>query len=210
MSGESELLRGTIKTWDDARGYGFIEPHEKGKDVFFHIKQWTLRDERPTLGRQVFYIQEQEVKGKARASLVRPLVPLKPTEETVSARSILQGGLGIFVLSAAGVLILLFGLILNPPIELTIAYLVSSLLTYQLYKFDKQAAGTGQSRVPEVTLHFFDLLCGWPGGFVAQQRLRHKTQKATFRMTYWITVFLNLCVVGGYVILKVGLNYFGR
>ncbi len=132
MGGESELLRGTIKAWDDAKGFGFIEPHEKGKDVFFHVKQWTLRHERPNVGRQVFYMAEEASRGKLRASLVRPLVAARVDEETISLRTLLKGDLGIFVLCAFGVLILLFGLIVKLPLEVAAAYLISSILTYLL------------------------------------------------------------------------------
>lgn len=199
MGEESELLRGTIKAWDDAKGYGFIEPHEKGKGVFFHVKQWTLRNERPNVGRQVFYIAEEASRGKLRASLVRPLAAAQVEEETVSFRSLLNGDLGIFVLCAAGVLILLLGLIVKLPLEVAAAYIVSSTLTYLLYRSDKLSAGKGQSRVPEMTLHFFGLLCGWPGGLVAQQRLRHKTIKASFQVVFWLTAVLNLFLVAFYV-----------
>lgn len=210
MSEDKELLRGTIKTWDDAKGYGFIEPHEEGKDVFFHIKQWTLRDERPNLGRQVFYIQEEASRGKIRASLVRPLASVKPNDDTVSGRSILKGDLGIFVLVAAGVVLGLLGLIVKFPIEVALAYVISSLLTYLLYQLDKQAAGKGQSRVSERTLHFFGLLCGWPGGLIAQQRLRHKTIKASFQTEFWFTVIMNLCIVFAYIYFKFKPDDFGR
>lgn len=199
MSEVNELLRGTIKAWDDAKGYGFIEPHEKGKDVFFHIKQWSLRDERPNVGRQVFFIVEAASRGKLRASLVRPLAAAPVEEETVSFRSLLKGDLGIFVLCAAGVLIVLFGLIVKLPLEVAAAYIVSSILTYLLYRSDKLSAAKRQSRVPEVTLHFFGLLCGWPGGLVAQQRLRHKTIKTSFQVVFWLTALINLFLVALYV-----------
>jgi uncharacterized membrane protein YsdA (DUF1294 family) len=45
-------------------------------------------------------------------------------------------------------------------------------------------------------LHWASLLGGWPGAIVAQRRLRHKTKKLTFRVTFWITVLLHLIAVG--------------
>ena len=46
-------------------------------------------------------------------------------------------------------------------------------------------------RTPESTLHLFGLLGGWPGALAAQRLFRHKSSKASFQATYWITVVLN-------------------
>lgn len=50
---------------------------------------------------------------------------------------------------------------------------------------------TGSWRVPENTLHLLALLGGWPGALYAQQTLRHKTQKTSFRIVFWMTVLAN-------------------
>jgi uncharacterized membrane protein YsdA (DUF1294 family) len=69
---------------------------------------------------------------------------------------------------------------------------IASIVAYLLYWFDKRRAIAGGRRVPENTLHWASLLGGWPGAIVAQQRLRHKTQKQSFRIVFWITVCLNI------------------
>ena len=202
MSGESELLRGTIKTWDDAKGYGFIEPHEKGKDVFFHIKQWTLRDERPTLGRQVFYIQEEASRGKVRASLVRPLASIKQPTVSSGFQAMLSSRLGYpLILLSVG---LISGLlwITKQPWEIPLVYLVMSKWTFRVYSEDKALAGKGYRRVPERALHLLSLFCGWPGAFIAQKRFRHKTVKADFQLAFWVTVIGNIGLAIGYLFLR--------
>lgn len=73
---------------------------------------------------------------------------------------------------------------------------VASLVAYVLYWIDKRRAVAGGRRIPESTLHWVSLLGGWPGAIVAQRRLRHKTQKVAFRVTFWITVLLHLVVAG--------------
>ena len=55
---------------------------------------------------------------------------------------------------------------------------------------DKYAAQQGQWRTPENTLHLFSLLGGRPGAWFAQQLLRHKSSKPSFRAVYRVTVVL--------------------
>lgn len=82
------------------------------------------------------------------------------------------------------------------PLLLSLAFLVVSVLTYHVYAKDKSAAERTEWRVPENTLHMHSLLFGWPGAIVAQQRLRHKTRKVSFRIVFWLTVILNISAVG--------------
>jgi len=39
------------------------------------------------------------------------------------------------------------------------------------------------------------LFCGWPGGWLAQQTLRHKTIKTSFQIAFWCSAALNVAVV---------------
>jgi uncharacterized membrane protein YsdA (DUF1294 family) len=59
------------------------------------------------------------------------------------------------------------------------------------YAIDKWAAMNNRWRTAEGTLHLFALAGGWPGALMAQQALRHKTQKKAFRVVFWATVMLN-------------------
>jgi uncharacterized membrane protein YsdA (DUF1294 family) len=67
-----------------------------------------------------------------------------------------------------------------------------SLLCFGVYALDKTAARRNRRRVPENTLHLLDLLCGWPGGLLAQGWLRHKSSKRSFQIAFWFCVLLNL------------------
>jgi uncharacterized membrane protein YsdA (DUF1294 family) len=80
------------------------------------------------------------------------------------------------------------------PVDIFVIYLAVSLLTFVVYFIDKSAARKGLWRIKESTLHLFSLCCGWPGALVAQQALRHKTQKENFRFVFWITVILNMAL----------------
>ncbi|WP_229499499.1 DUF1294 domain-containing protein [Pseudoduganella ginsengisoli] len=65
------------------------------------------------------------------------------------------------------------------------------------YAADKSAARAGRWRIPESTLLMLGLCCGWPGGVVAQQWLRHKSVKASFRLKFWGTVLVNVAAFIG-------------
>ena len=67
-----------------------------------------------------------------------------------------------------------------------------SIVLFALYKTDKQAAKMQHWRTKENTLHILFLLGGWPGALIAQQTLRHKSSKTSFRVFYFLTLLVNL------------------
>ena len=81
-----------------------------------------------------------------------------------------------------------------PPLILYV-YLIASLLTFLKYALDKSAAKKSKWRTPESTLHLLSIIGGWPGALIAQQILRHKSKKLSFRIVFWFTVLLNCCGV---------------
>ena len=78
------------------------------------------------------------------------------------------------------------------PLWVHALYLGASVVTLVVYAIDKRAAGSGRRRVSENTLHLLALAGGWPGAIVAQQALRHKTAKRSFRAVFWVTVAANV------------------
>ncbi|WP_198418851.1 DUF1294 domain-containing protein [Cryobacterium psychrophilum] len=85
---------------------------------------------------------------------------------------------------------------MSRPIPLWVAalYSLASIASYIVYAVDKSAARANRRRVPERSLLLLGLVCGWPGAIVAQQLLRHKTQKVSFRRAFWVSVVVNLAV----------------
>jgi uncharacterized membrane protein YsdA (DUF1294 family) len=73
---------------------------------------------------------------------------------------------------------------------------VMSLVCFITYGFDKRCAARGNRRVRESTLHTLEFLGGWPGALLGQRYFRHKTQKASFLITFWLLVLLHLSAVG--------------
>jgi len=75
---------------------------------------------------------------------------------------------------------------------LAVGYLGMSLACALAYWRNKTAAQNRQWRVSESTLLMLGILGGWPGSIVAQETLRHKTSKVSFRIAFWATVVLNV------------------
>lgn len=96
--------------------------------------------------------------------------------------------LAAIFLAAVGLLAFLDKL----PILVFALYVGLSLATFVLYWEDKNAARNNKRRTPENTLHLAALLGGWPGALIGQQRLRHKTQKVSFRIVLWLTIVINV------------------
>jgi len=76
------------------------------------------------------------------------------------------------------------------------AYAAMSFATFIVYAMDKRAARRGAWRTPESTLHLLELFCGWPGAWLAQKVLRHKSVKTSFRIVFFMAVALNLAGLG--------------
>ncbi len=82
----AELYRGTVKWFNDAKGFGFIE-HTSGKDVFVHysVIEWdgfkTLKD-----GEEVNYELKEGEKGLHAAKVVRTAAAKKKAEEEARAQ----------------------------------------------------------------------------------------------------------------------------
>lgn len=79
---------------------------------------------------------------------------------------------------------------------IAIGLLALNLCTLLAYAVDKHAAVRGGRRVPENRLHLLALLGGWPGAWLAQRLLRHKTRKASFQRRFTACVALNLAMLG--------------
>ncbi|SBT12346.1 hypothetical protein VCE7224_01088 [Vibrio celticus] len=92
---------------------------------------------------------------------------------------------------------------------LLVWYLVIGVVTFFVYAKDKRAAINGNWRVPEKTLHIFSVAGGWLGALIAQDKLRHKTQKQPFRSIYWLTVVINVAAFA-WTLTPSGQARFGR
>jgi len=178
--------KGKLTSWNDEKGFGFIKPCAGGKQVFIHIKAFSNRNRRPEANQEVTYALSSDKQGRPcaiRATLAADPLP----EKTKRKNGSLPLAAAVFFLVIVGVSVLIARI---PPLILII-YLIASLLTFIMYALDKMAAKKGAWRTQESTLHILSLAGGWPGALIAQQKLRHKSKKQSFRSVFWVTVMLN-------------------
>jgi len=204
-------LSGTLKSWNDDKGFGFILPQAGGPQVFLHIS--AMRGERrPQVGDLMLYTLSSEPGGRPRASHARlpglaldepairqkPRTVARPAPRRRASASPTTGRplhlplkLTLFallcLLPACGVAQLAWRGSFWPAA----VYPLLSVLAFLLYGIDKRSALAGRRRTPENTLHLSELLGGWPGALIAQQVFRHKTRKLSYQVPFWLIVLLH-------------------
>jgi uncharacterized membrane protein YsdA (DUF1294 family)/cold shock CspA family protein len=178
--------KGKISSWNDEKGYGFISPIGGGERVFIHIKAFINNNRRPEVNQVVTYALSTDKRGRPRAvkaTLAGDRLPQKAKKPNET----------LPIISSIVFLTLVAATVISskvPPLIFTL-YLAASLLTFVVYALDKTAARKGTWRISENTLHTLALFGGWPGAIVAQQKLRHKSKKQSFRTVFWLTVLIN-------------------
>lgn len=196
-------FEGRIKSWNDERGFGFIEPDQGGQEIFVHIKACARLMGRPQVGQRVRFAVEMS-QGKERARDVAAVAVQRGPAKAVGTPKPAQWGVATWLLIPAFLMLYLWLAVLwRTPHWLGAVYVGGSVLAYALYAADKSAARRGAWRVSESTLHAVALAGGWPGALLAQQLTRHKTAKAEFRRIFWATVLLNVL---GFVLLASALK----
>ena len=185
-------FEGTLKSWNDERGFGFIAPDQGSDEVFVHVKAFSRRNGRPAIGQRLTFEVEIGPQGKKRAKYVeaariaaakRSRREEEPADWDFASLSAIPVLVAVYVCAS-------FYWTVSPL--WAVAYFVASIVTIFAYAFDKTAAVRGNWRIQEGTLLGLGLLCGWPGALLAQKGLRHKSSKQSFRNAFWITVVLNV------------------
>ncbi|MDO6685570.1 MULTISPECIES: DUF1294 domain-containing protein [unclassified Agarivorans] len=193
------MTKAKLVSWNDAKGFGFLKLSDKNaeKNLFVHASSFDDRSIIPErlIGHWFTYRLSADKQGRPCAKQLK-LVGAKPAFVNKTNKAGL--GASIKVAVFAGLLTALV-MLANLPLAIALAYLVMSLVCFALYALDKSAAQAGRWRVQEAKLHVFALLGGWPGAMLAQQYLRHKTQKQQFRWVYYATVLLN-CAALAYLL----------
>ena len=179
---------GTITTWKNDRGFGFITPDQGGQQVFFHISDLSNYQARPGEQMKVSFTLGYDQHQRPRATNIRLTQP----KTALPALPLLTAGAFFLILT-------LWTYLVPLPPWVPVIYVFVSLITFSVYGFDKDSAVQGTRRVSESTLHLLEFLGGWPGALVAQVYYRHKTIKASFQTDYLVAVIANLLVLVLYV-----------
>lgn len=185
-------LCGILRSWNDERGFGFIEPAKGGKDIFVHIQAFPPGSGRPMIGQILTFEIGLGPNGKKRAHSVQYQVRDREprTHRAESPATWTLPRLLVIPAFASVWLYVASRWPVNPMVPAV--YIGLSLLAFLAYAVDKSAAIKGRWRTPEKTLHLLSVAGGWPGALLAQQLLRHKCSKPSFVAVFWITVATNI------------------
>lgn len=192
------LQKGKLIKWKDKRGFGFIQPADGRQEVFLHISDIEDATRRPQVGDTIYYRLISEEDNKVRASQAFILgARNKPNPLSSQTKS---KNLNKHPFPIVGLILLsIVPLVGSVHLAKTTANLIPlifypamSLLTFGLYAEDKSRAKRNAWRIAESTLHLCELAGGWPGGFVAQRKLRHKSIKRSYQIVFWAIVGLHM------------------
>jgi len=178
-----------VKAWNSDRGFGFVR-RAGTDDLFLHVKAFPRDAVEPSVGDEITFEVERQSDGKPRAARAQyAAVPYTPP---IRPTSPVLGALAVLAFAAIYVLVeLAWGPV---PLWVLFVYLGVSVVTFAAYAIDKSAARLRRRRVAETSLILLGMFGGWPGAILAQQLLRHKTAKPSFRAVFWMSVLLNVFV----------------
>ena len=194
------FFRGRIAEWDNERGCGWIE--SDGQRIFLHWREFAERRKRPEAGDLIRFTAGSGPNGQLCAqnavhlnddgrfgifagAVLAALILLPSVAIARIAVGRPRGGILVATASRAQVI--------DPGYRCAFlaGYVVLiNLITYFAYVSDKARARQKDWRISEATLHFLELIGGWPGAFVAQRRLRHKCVKVPYQVVFWLIVGL--------------------
>ncbi len=172
--GDGPVVRtGKIVAWDSKRGFGWLECD--GERLFVHLREFKGSEIIPGLDVKFPFVVGTDVQGRPCAKGV--------DASLVNGRVKVSGWLLLAALlfwPIAGIASL-SSLWWIPVLQMAIL----STVIYKLYEHDKRQAIHYAWRIPQTIMYLGEMAGGWPGAFIAQRRLRHKSAKKTYQSIFW-------------------------
>ena len=132
-------FEGRLKSWNDERGFGFIEPRDGGQDIFVHASAMPTGIGRPLPGQALSFQVELNRGGKKRATNVgislgerrpRPARRARTTDWSAPSALAIPAFIAVYVAVA-----LTWGV----AAWVALAYAALSIVCLFAYAFDKSA-----------------------------------------------------------------------
>lgn len=165
-----------IVEWDEARGCGFLADGKQR--IFLHICDFAERRRPVRKGDRIRFVHGHDARGRPCAQQV---VQVRDGGPIRFSTLLSLGSLLVLPVLAA------MALPIAPQWIAGYALLVS-VATFVAYAEDKTRARIKRWRFRESTLHFLEILGGWPGAFLAQRHFRHKCAKRSYQLGFWLIV----------------------
>ena len=194
--------QGKLIEWNDAKGFGFVQPNAGGRKLFVHISEFRAlhSGRRPATGdllsfeigldpqRRTCAVQAERVPSLQERQRMAARQQARDARSLLSSMVIVFGALWSFAVIA-------YGFVVHQPWLVLAAWVTVNGLSLALYGADKSAAESGRRRTPEANLHLLALLGGWPAAALAQRLFNHKSSKADFRVVFWLTMIANVAAM---------------
>lgn len=178
MHTDPPIHQGVVTEWASKSSFGYAEC-ESGR-IFLHINNFIERFKWPEVDDLITFSIGQDEKGRPCAQNI-----ILVSQGGVLAWPHFVLVLGLLILPALAVPNVAEWL--SPWWILGCVMITSALAALNLW-FDKNYAKEDASRIPEATLHLFELLGGWPGSYLAQRFYRHKISKRSYQVIFWLIV----------------------
>lgn len=173
-------LTGRITEWNRERGFGYLDCD--GRRIFLHIREFKERHKQPEVADVVHFVMGADNQGRPcaqQAVHANDGGRLRPVH-LLALLGLVLPGWAVYRIFGAEDAASAGGLVV-----------VMSVVSYVMYAWDKRQARVKGWRTSESMLHLVELLGGWPGAFIAQRRLRHKSSKGPFLFVFVLIVGLH-------------------
>lgn len=188
--------QGKLVEWNDDKAFGFVLPNAGGRKIFVHLNEFPGRRS-PDVGCLITFEMGLDANRRSCAVNVAPVISTQQRRaaEQLREANAARSGLSLWMAALWALTVVAITFLGHYTWKLLAAWVVINAITFLLYAIDKNAAEQGGWRTPEVRLHIFALAGGWPAAAFAQQKLRHKTTKESFREVFWFTIVANMAAM---------------